>query len=93
VRSLNIELKQLMGWVSLIVRHSVRRRERDQGTQRAIIVNVEGATGDQKLCVLSVNERVQDVAPVTAQVVDLGPTAEDEKSPLGNDWDHWMQSR
>jgi hypothetical protein len=46
MRSLNIELKELMREVSGIIWHFVGSSQRDQGTQSAIVVNVDGAPGD-----------------------------------------------
>ncbi len=65
MRLFNIELKELVRQVSGIIWHFVGRRQRDQGSQRAIIVNVEGAPGNWKLCVVSIDECMQNVAPVS----------------------------
>ncbi len=90
VRTFNLEVKQLMCAIGRIIRHLVRRRMRNRGTHRPVVVDEAGPTGDKKLAVIPIDECVQDISPVTPQVVYLRSTAEHKQFPLGDDRDDRM---
>lgn len=56
MRSLNFEVKQLMGEISRIIRYFVRRCLSNRSTHRPVVIDEAGPTGHEKFGVVPIDE-------------------------------------